>query len=1031
MPQLNPVELKWVAQYVPEVRKLVTLGKDEEPPRDLQAEIKAYGERQQKKEEKLQQIRDLVDMRKESIINATKEKVKDKEGNITLQEKRIKTKGLLLTSSKPMKAQKKGKLRIKYQSDPDREFDPTAQEASKVVEGLSDEATNTITQIIVQLEEITQQMQAAKSADDMPLFSPDELMEEIWTPLVREGVIPIAIIPAVRNRFDKLWAGANALYYKRNQQFTLKDQETSTGEKVAKKIAEHGEAGSSVGGSMAGAIMTCLGTAKQTSDMVNLVFTVTKNGCTLAGKALEKDLQGATDAVEKILTASVTAACGKTTGDLVGKIFKASSKGVIIAKKLAASPPDVRGAFDTVADAIGISFSCCDTGADPTNPWTHLGDAITTALKTTADMSQVIMELQKPNPDPAKVIELFSNSIGNITTTELKNMATLMHKDKLADLNAQLKPLTDKEKKGEKLTDDEKNTKADLQHKITLNTPLDTDSESAGKGLSTALMEMGKKLQDKDIIAKVEKKGEKKAKEATDAELSEVREQMNAQLRALFAEEDEQTQQAVEELYSIDRLVAQVKADQANIKLAKALLDTAGGIAANVLPMLGGPLKAKDFGLSVAAAVMRGRELHKWEGMVTDAKKAVNPQVSAFAAEVAELQHQLTNEILNAAFELAQAITGSVSIAYPPVDGATKALAAGQALKTYIYEKIFKPAKIARAWNIYKSALKEPNNQRLKRKALKINPTLAKYAMAYGALEMNDPFAREALRACDLNDMVLTHKDTNAAKVAAYLEAKLKDDIVVEGVLNEFVPAKGPALALATWNKNKKAAAKKDWKNEGTGNIDTALAELARTETEANSSSDSVKAAQACVDAATALVKALTSYQPMTTDGQPHTQFAQYLKDLAAEAQRKLTSFQENLTLRREALAVNLKLHGTRETNAKTAIAALTVATGAAKNIAWNQAGITDFCQSGAGKTLRDKIHPCADSPHLADAIQLLEDSFTVVVKGAAKITDDQNAIAKYSLLATRITEEIDDCSAVMTKNENEAKAEVQRLGAL
>src|SRR5262249_51095574 len=156
------------------------------------------------------------------------------------------------------------------------------------------------------------------------------------------------------------------------------------------------------------------------------------------------------------------------------------------------------------------------------------------------------------------------------------------------------------------------------------------------------------------------------------------------------------------------------------------------------------------------------------------------------------------------------------------------------------------------------------------RKALKINPTLSKYAIAYGALEMNDPFAREALRACDLNDMVLMHKDTNAAKVAAYMELKLADDIKVEGVLNEFVPAAGPALAVDTGNKNKKAAAKKGWKNEGRGNIDTGRAALARTDAAAETESESVKAAQACVDAAEALVKALESYKPVTTEGQPH-----------------------------------------------------------------------------------------------------------------------------------------------------------------
>ncbi len=57
-------------------------------------------------------------------------------------------------------------------------------------------------------------------------------------------------------------------------------------------------------------------------------------------------------------------------------------------------------------------------------------------------------------------------------------------------------------------------------------------------------------------------------------------------------------------------------------------------------------------------------------------------------------------------------------------------------------------------------------------KAFRKNPTLAKYGIAYGALEMGDPIAKETLRQCGLNDMTLANENTNAERVVNYLEAK-------------------------------------------------------------------------------------------------------------------------------------------------------------------------------------------------------------------------------------------------------------------
>ena len=91
----------------------------------------------------------------------------------------------------------------------------------------------------------------------------------------------------------------------------------------------------------------------------------------------------------------------------------------------------------------------------------------------------------------------------------------------------------------------------------------------------------------------------------------------------------------------------------------------------------------------------------------------------------------------------------------------------------------FTELQLANAWKIYEQARAVPTDRWLARKATRENPTLAKYAMAYAALEMNDAIAAEGMRRCGLNQQVLANPTTNVAKVVTYLETKYADDPVL------------------------------------------------------------------------------------------------------------------------------------------------------------------------------------------------------------------------------------------------------------
>ena len=129
-----------------------------------------------------------------------------------------------------------------------------------------------------------------------------------------------------------------------------------------------------------------------------------------------------------------------------------------------------------------------------------------------------------------------------------------------------------------------------------------------------------------------------------------------------------------------------------------------------------------------------------------------------------------------------------------PVGEALKAAEAGieamHKAKDFLYKK-FKENKTKRAWNQFRKAVDNPEDRRAIMKAFRKNPTLAKYGIAYGALEMGDAIAKESLRQCGLNDMVLANENTNANKVVRYLEVKYPDDIQVVGVLSKFAPGRG------------------------------------------------------------------------------------------------------------------------------------------------------------------------------------------------------------------------------------------------
>ncbi|WP_198938007.1 hypothetical protein, partial [Pelomonas sp. KK5] len=105
-------------------------------------------------------------------------------------------------------------------------------------------------------------------------------------------------------------------------------------------------------------------------------------------------------------------------------------------------------------------------------------------------------------------------------------------------------------------------------------------------------------------------------------------------------------------------------------------------------------------------------------------------------------------------------------------------------------------------WKATKKALANPANRRMGLEARQLNPTLAKYSLAWGAVVLKDPLARGAMKACGLTEASLNDEKADTHKVVKYLEVFYEDDVSIYRDNSEELPKWVPAeieLTLTCW----------------------------------------------------------------------------------------------------------------------------------------------------------------------------------------------------------------------------------------
>jgi hypothetical protein len=236
---------------------------------------------------------------------------------------------------------------------------------------------------------------------------------------------------------------------------------------------------------------------------------------------------------------------------------------------------------------------------------------------------------------------------------------------------------------------------------------------------------------------------------------------------------------------------------------------------------------------SLTAAAKRAMALNEWLKNKHDGKSAASPYSSSISNFVTNQKEQFAYYSIKAALELAQLI-GSLLSSTGLCAAVGEPLQKAAALAETTVDKLkefYDQAEMEKAWATTKQALDNPNNRRLGLIARSLNPTLAKYSLAWGAYEKKDPIAKSALASCGLNAATLADKDSNVDNVVKFLEVKFSDDRQVKKALPKK-PKWQPAdikLDIKCWAATRTAGEKQgDLKKQATGAIDGALAHTAK-----------------------------------------------------------------------------------------------------------------------------------------------------------------------------------------------------------
>jgi hypothetical protein len=176
---------------------------------------------------------------------------------------------------------------------------------------------------------------------------------------------------------------------------------------------------------------------------------------------------------------------------------------------------------------------------------------------------------------------------------------------------------------------------------------------------------------------------------------------------------------------------------------------------------------------------------------------------------------------------------------------------------------------------------------------MSLNPTLAKYALAYGAVEQKDAIAIATMKTCGLNERTLANAKTNVEKVVAYMSERFNyesEKMYVVDIDIDWIPKDCKSLDLKSWTQVKVLALNHEVLKlaPGGGKVDRGFARLESslyTKTKRSDGTLELEMIDDHIEVLDYLSKSLKAYKPVVIDheelaGKPHPQVKAYCMEL-------------------------------------------------------------------------------------------------------------------------------------------------------
>lgn len=659
-----------------------------------------------------------------------------------------------------------------------------------------------------------------------PLFSDKEIADAIWAPLMRRKIIPENAIPDRYSEVSRTFAGASGEYEERLAAYT---ESLSSWDKYAEKLGIGkdvinglGTAATSTVQSLASAGVN-MPVAEVTSilKLVQTGLTGTIDIANTVGKQKGKkwDKETALSVCKTavgMVSATVTAGfSGGTPNDqAIGKAINAGLScgffgGSFLVKVTKKPEADLEGAFGDLGDLVTQGLICSYNGFSSKGGKPEAGDdynlqelgaligggikALAKGGKVGTDLKK---ELAKDPVDQAAIAKLLAKGLGGVMQETMSASSSWRLMVNKSDLE---KETNDDAPDGVKTDANEGNGKALEQYNFDVNVTEQqwADYQKDGAGAPGFLagdkaISLLQATNDPKALAKLYEKDPqlKKMGDLIKKQQAQVAKDANENLEKVIAQEAKnfrdllnrsETGDTEKDMEAIETLIMQIKKDQAIVALVEQLVKLPAQAVAAFLPQAGIAVTAVELIINIKKAIEHFIAFDEWNDNQNDAAAAMSVQVEAMANRAGISLEKGTEQVVAALENGAKLVAQAMSFSGPLAAGghaATAAISAEQAIRQLIV-KYYDMNELRKAWKIYRQALEKPEDRKLVREAIRKNPTLAKYVIAYGAEMDENPVARNAMQKCGLTAEVLDSPKTNVQKVVTYLEALYPEDPIL------------------------------------------------------------------------------------------------------------------------------------------------------------------------------------------------------------------------------------------------------------